>query len=153
MIYFRPLVSKFCPPCSAKIHRGFHRYWWQVETLCDIWPYMGVFSVREDIGICHWPRRWVDGAQSKCKCLLCFRISCEIVGWLIILFFPENLLGDWLFPNLNCWESYTTRVVGEEKIGSWGGEQTKCEVHECQLTKNIFFHSDLLHLCLNKNVR
>ena len=42
------------------------------------------------------------------------------------------------------------RVVGERKGGSWGGAQTKGEVNECELTENMFFHSDLLQLCLKK---
>ena len=42
------------------------------------------------------------------------------------------------------------KVVGEGKIVSWGGTQTKGKRHECKITKNIFFHSDLLKLCLKK---
>ena len=38
------------------------------------------------------------------------------------------------------------KVVGEGKSVSWGGART-CE---CKLTKNMFFHSDLLKLCLKK---
>ena len=30
---------------------------------------------------------------------------------------------------------------------SWGGARTKDEGRECELTKNMFFHSDLLKLC------
>ena len=33
----------------------------------DRWPYMGVFAVWGDIGLCYWPHRWVDGTQCKCK--------------------------------------------------------------------------------------
>ena len=33
----------------------------------DRWSYMGVFTVWGDMGLCHCPRRWVDGAQCKCK--------------------------------------------------------------------------------------
>ena len=40
------------------------------------------------------------------------------------------------------------KVVGEGKIVSWGGAQTKGKGHECELTKNMFLHSDLLKLCL-----
>ena len=36
------------------------------------------------------------------------------------------------------------RVVGEVKSVSWGGPQTKVEVHKRKLTKNMFLHSDLL---------
>ena len=35
-------------------------------------------------------------------------------------------------------------LVGEEKIVCWVGAQTKGEVHKRRLTKNMFFHSDLL---------
>ena len=35
-------------------------------------------------------------------------------------------------------------MVGEEKSVSWGGAQTKGEVHKRELTKNMFLHSDLL---------
>ena len=35
-------------------------------------------------------------------------------------------------------------VVGEGKSISWGGAQTKGEVHKRKLTKNVFLHSDLL---------
>ena len=35
-------------------------------------------------------------------------------------------------------------VVGEGESVSWGGAQTKGEVQKCELTKNIFLHSDLL---------
>ena len=36
------------------------------------------------------------------------------------------------------------KEVGEEKSVSWVDAQTKGEGCECELTKNIFFHSDLL---------
>ena len=40
--------------------------------------------------------------------------------------------------------------IGEGESVSWGGAQTKGECCECKLTKNIFFHSDLLQFCLKK---
>ena len=43
------------------------------------------------------------------------------------------------------------KVVGEGKSVSWGGAQTKGKGRECKLNKNMFLHSDLLKLCLNKN--
>ena len=43
------------------------------------------------------------------------------------------------------------KVVGEGKSVSWGGARTKCKGRQCKLTKNMFFHSDLLKLCLKKN--
>ena len=42
------------------------------------------------------------------------------------------------------------KVVGEEKSVSWGGTRTKGKGRECELTKNMFLHSDLLKLCLKK---
>ena len=42
------------------------------------------------------------------------------------------------------------KVVGERKIVSWGGVRTKGKGHECELTKNMFLHSDMLKLCLKK---
>ena len=42
------------------------------------------------------------------------------------------------------------KVVGEEKSVSWGGTRTKGKGPECEITKNMFLHSDLLKLCLKK---
>ena len=42
------------------------------------------------------------------------------------------------------------KVVGEGKIVSWGGAWTKGKGHECELTRQMFLHSDLLKLCLKK---
>ena len=42
------------------------------------------------------------------------------------------------------------KEVGKGEIVSWGDARTKGEGRECELTKNMFFHSDLLQLCLNK---
>ena len=81
---------------------------------------------------------------------LCFRLSCELVERLTIFGFPVNLSGDQLFPNLKRWKSFTAQVLGEWGSVSWGGAQTKGEVHESKLTKKIFLHSDLLQLHLKK---
>ena len=43
------------------------------------------------------------------------------------------------------------KVVGEGKSVSWGGARTKGKERECELTKNMFLHSDLLKLCLEEN--
>ena len=40
--------------------------------------------------------------------------------------------------------------VGKGKSFSWGGARAKGEGCESKLTKNIFFHSDLLKLCQKK---
>ena len=42
------------------------------------------------------------------------------------------------------------KVVGEGKSVIWGGARTKGKGRECNLTKKMFFHSDLLKLCLKK---
>ena len=42
------------------------------------------------------------------------------------------------------------KEVGEGKSVSWGGAKTKGEGRECELTKKMFFHSDLLLLCLRE---
>ena len=42
------------------------------------------------------------------------------------------------------------KVVGEGKSVSWGGARTKGKGRECELTKKMFLHSDLLKLCLKK---
>ena len=64
-----------------------------------------------------------------------------------------NVLGERLLPNLKRWKLSTAQVVGEGKSVSWGGAQTKGEFHECKLTKKMFFHSDLLQLCMNKKLK
>ena len=42
------------------------------------------------------------------------------------------------------------KVVGKGKSVRCGGARTKGEDCECELAKNMFFHSDLLKLCLMK---
>ena len=42
------------------------------------------------------------------------------------------------------------KVVGEGKSVSWGGARIKGKGRECELTKKMLFHSDLLKLCLKK---
>ena len=41
-------------------------------------------------------------------------------------------------------------VLSEGESVSWGGVQTKGKGRECEITKNMFLHSDLLKLCLKK---
>ena len=43
------------------------------------------------------------------------------------------------------------KLVGEGKSVSWGGARNKGKGRECKLTKEMFFHSDMLKLCLKKN--
>ena len=42
------------------------------------------------------------------------------------------------------------KVVGEGKSVNWGGARTKGKGCECELTKKMFLHSDLLKSCLKK---
>ena len=42
------------------------------------------------------------------------------------------------------------KVVGQGKSVSWGGAWTNGKGRECELTKQMFLHSDLLKLCLKK---
>ena len=42
------------------------------------------------------------------------------------------------------------KVVGERKSVSWGGARAKGKGRECELTKKMFLHSDLLKLWLKK---
>ena len=39
------------------------------------------------------------------------------------------------------------KVMGERKSVNWGGARTKGKGRKCELTKKMFFHSDLLKLC------
>ena len=42
------------------------------------------------------------------------------------------------------------KVVGEGESVSWGGARTKGKGRECERTKKMFLHGDLLKLCLKK---
>ena len=42
------------------------------------------------------------------------------------------------------------KVAGEGESISWGGAQTKGKGSDCKLTKNMFFHRDMLKLILKK---
>ena len=42
------------------------------------------------------------------------------------------------------------KVVGDGKSVSWGGARAKGKGRECELTKKMFLHSDLLKLCMKK---
>ena len=42
------------------------------------------------------------------------------------------------------------KLLGEGKSVSWGGARTKGKGRECELTKKMLFHSDLLKLCVKK---
>ena len=42
------------------------------------------------------------------------------------------------------------KELGRGKSVSWGGARTKGEGRDCELTKNMFYHSGLLELCHKK---
>ena len=48
-------------------------------------------------------------------------------------------------------KGHIRKVVSEEESVNWGGTPTKGLGRECELTKNMFLHSDMLKLCLKKN--
>ena len=59
-----------------------------------------------------------------------------------------NLSGDYQISSVGNCVPHTFRVVegvvGEVKVVSWGGAQTKDEVNKIELTKKMFMCSDLL---------
>ena len=55
------------------------------------------------------------------------------------------------FEGLSNINGHRRILVGEGESVSWGGARNKDKGRECELTKNIFFHSDMLNLCLKKN--
>ena len=65
-----------------------------------------------------------------------------------VLRFPVNLSGECQISIVGnclprtCWG--IEGVVGEVKSVSWGGARNKGEAHKCDITKNMFLHSDLL---------
>ena len=67
-----------------------------------------------------------------------FSISCELFGWLAIAKYQA------LEIIYRTYAGGVEGVVVEEKSVSWGGAQTKGEVHKHKITKNMFLHSDLL---------
>ena len=61
---------------------------------------------------------------------------------IFVLRFPVKLLGDQLLRNIRRWKFFyrpharaVEGVVNEGKSVSWGGAQTKADMHKCILTK------------------
>ena len=54
------------------------------------------------------------------------------------------------FEGLADRNGHRRKVVGEVKSVSWGGAWTNSKGRECELTKKMFFHSDMLKLCMKK---
>ena len=61
----------------------------------------------------------------------------------LVMFYPEN--GD-AVEGLADRSRHRRNLVGKWKSVSCGGAWTKGEGRECEFTKNMFFHSDLLKL-------
>ena len=55
------------------------------------------------------------------------------------------------FEGLTDRNWHIRKLVSEGVSVSWEGVQKKGEGRECELTKNVFLHSDLLKLCPKKN--
>ena len=70
---------------------------------------------------------------------LCFTISCEFVGW------PNIAKSQSPKIVYYAHAGDVEGVLGEGESVSWGGEQTKGEVHKRKLTKNMLLHSDFWH--------
>ena len=66
----------------------------------------------------------------------CFTLSCELVGRL-----PKPKVVEIVY---RAYSRFVEGVVGEVKSVSWGGAQTKDEVHKRKLTYKMFLHNDLL---------
>ena len=69
---------------------------------------------------------------------LCFTLSCELFG------LPTLAKSQGLEIVYRAHAGAVEGVVGERKSVSWGGAQTKGEVHKPELTKKMFLHSDFL---------
>ena len=65
---------------------------------------------------------------------------------LVIVYLANGALVEGLADR----NGHRRKVVGEGKSVSWGGARTKGKGCECERTKNMFLHSDLLKLCLKK---
>ena len=55
-----------------------------------------------------------------------------------------------VFEGLADRNGHIKKEVGEGESVSWGGVQTKGEGRKYELTKIMFFHNDLLQLCMKK---
>ena len=79
--------------------------------------------------------------------------SARIIKYVDMLFKALEIVyranGD-AVEGLDDRNGYIRKVVGEGNRFSWGGARTKGKGHECEFTKNMFLHSDLLKLCLKK---
>ena len=78
---------------------------------------------------------------------LCFTLSCELVWWTTIA--KSQALEIVYRAHAGGVEG----VVGEGGIFSWGGAQTKDEVHKHKLTNKMFLHSDMLTSLLFCTIR
>ena len=74
----------------------------------------------------------------------CFTLSCELVWW------PPIAKSQALEIVYRAHARAVEGMVGEGESVSLGGARFKGKGRECELTKKMFFHSDLLKLCLKK---
>ena len=113
-VQFPAISFKTFSSLCCKMWQWLRHYLWQVNTF--------------EISLCAIDL--IDGAQCK------------------VLRFPVNFSGDCQISSVGNCLPRTCRgiegVVGEVKSVSWGGAQTKGEVHKRELTKTMFSHSDLL---------
>ena len=69
---------------------------------------------------------------------LCFTLSCELVGWPTIAKYQALEI-------IYCTHKWAVEgVVGEWNSVSWGGAQTKGDVHKRKLTNRMLLHSNFL---------
>ena len=84
------------------------------------------------------------GTHSLAKIIQDVNLALKVLG---IIYRPNGAAVEGLADR----NGHRRIVVGEGESVSWGGARTKGKGRECELTKNMFLHSDLLKLCVNKN--
>ena len=75
---------------------------------------------------------------------LCFTLSCELIRW------PTIAKYQALEIVYRTHDGAVEGVVGEGESVSWVFARTKGEVNKRIITNKMFFHSDMLKLCLKK---
>ena len=82
----------------------------------------------------------MGGAPSSASIIEYFDRALEA---LIIVFWENGAAVEEILDR----NGHIKKDLGKVKSVSWGGARTKVEGRECELTKNMFFHSDLLKFC------
>ena len=96
------------------------------------------------------PEDWSLYGNKKTETHSSARIIQDVVLALKMLEIVYRANGD-AVEGLADRNGHIRKVLGEGKSASWGGAWNKGMGRECELTKNMFLHSDLLKLCLRKN--